>query len=75
MRNTRAILLLIATVAILTSCQKEVGFQDDINSGGGGNNKSIVGDYMLIYEEVYEKASLEDNTGGINTNWLKVPIH
>src|SRR5262249_43469890 len=69
-------LLLVAVITVLSSCQKEVGFEDggpDPNNGGGnggggggGNNTSIVGKYKLVYESVYEHAVLEDNSSGIN---------
>jgi hypothetical protein len=77
MKNA-GLLLLVAVITVLSSCQKEASFEegdpDPGNGGGGGgggnNNASIVGNYKLVYESVYEKAVLEDNTGGFNTKLI-----
>src|SRR4051812_18975806 len=68
MKSSRFLLCIVAMVAVLSSCQKEVGFQDDINPGGnGGGGQSIIGDYKYVYQAITYNNSLVDNTGGFNT--------
>jgi hypothetical protein len=49
MKNKNFLLLICTTSILITSCQKEVDFQDLTNPGGGGNpNNSILGKWNFV---------------------------
>jgi hypothetical protein len=46
--NIKPLLPFIAALLLLSSCQKEVNFQDGQNPGGGTGNNSIIGDWDFV---------------------------
>jgi hypothetical protein len=82
MRNYGLFMALVLT-AFFTSCQKEISFEtppdpnngNGGNGGGGGGNQTLEGNYKLVYQEVYEKASIEDNSTGIEVKYILEGIY
>lgn len=67
LKNSKVLFPFVAVLIILTSCQKEVNFQDGQNPGGGnGNNNSIIGDWDFVglsantYASITEPSPLGD---------------